>query len=99
MKNIRLLVLVFTGCILFFIGLMMPDYNTFLSYLFMITGAFMVLLFYFITLLHVIKTFSHDSSKKIFWLIALVCVPVLGNIIYVIFRETANRRQTPHGVW
>jgi len=64
----------------------------------MISGALMILLFYFITLFRVIKS-AGDSSKKIFWLIAIICVPVLGNIIYIIFLETANRKQEPQPIW
>ena len=57
------------------------------------------LVFYFITLADVIKAFSRGYSKRLFWLVAIICLPVIGNIIYIIFLETANKKQEPHGVW
>ena len=99
MQNLKLLLLLCGGCILFVSGLFVPVHYTTIRYSLMIAGTLLVLLFYFITLFQVIKTSSLNSSKRIFWLVAIICVPVIGNIIYVVFREMMTQRQKPSGIW
>ena len=99
MKNIRLLVLAAAGFSVFIAGLVTSSAHWILHLSLLIAGATIILFFYFSTLVPVFKMARDDVPKKIFWLIAIICMPVIGNIIYLIFQETANRKQKPHGVF
>ena len=92
--RLRLLILPFLGLLFFIAGESLAHYGT-LYYIFFGISALLNAVFYIITLSYVIITFSYNE-KKMFWLVAIVCLPMIGNIIYVIFMETANRRQKLH---
>ena len=99
MKGLKLLLLPFGGLLLFATGLIIPSTYT-IRYIFLIAAVITTLIFYYITLKHLIKDFPLDSTKKIFWLVAIICSPVIGNVIYVIFLGTSARTQRPqHGIW
>ncbi len=99
MKGLKLLLLPLLGVMLLATGLVIPAYMT-IRYILLISSVIVTLIFYFITLRHLIKDFPLDSSKKIFWTVAIICLPVIGNVIYVIFLETSARKQRPqHGIW
>ena len=99
MKGLKLLILPAIGFVLFVTGLLISDDLKMTRDAFIVAAVLITLVFYFITLAHVIKTFMRGYSKRLFWLVAIVCMPVIGNIIYVIFLETANKKQEPHGVF
>jgi hypothetical protein len=99
MQNLKLLLLLCGGCILFVSGLFVPLHYTTIRYGLMIAGTMLVLLFYFITFFRVIKTSSLSSQRRIFWLVAIICLPVIGNIVYVVFSEMITQRQKPGGIW
>ncbi len=99
MRNLKLLLLPVLGFLLFFGGLLLPLSYLTLRLILMIGGALVTLVFYFISFSYAMKSFPYDYSKRIFWLIAIICVPVIGNIIYILFMEMANRRQKPRSVW
>ena len=99
MKGLRLLLLPAIGFALFVTGVLISDSQKIVRGTFVICSVLITLVFYFITLSHVIRGVVRGESKKLFWLVAIICVPVVGNIIYIIFLETANRRQQPQGVW
>lgn len=99
MKGLNRLFILAAGTIIFVVSLLIPVKYVVARYIIMIAGAIIVLAFYFITLLSVIKTTKIPSQRKIFWLVAIICVPVLGNAIYVIFSGMANRRQLVKNNW
>jgi hypothetical protein len=99
MKGLRLLLLPAFGFALFVTGLLIAGDHKVTRDALVILSVLITLVFYFITMAHVIKTYSSGDSKKLFWLVAIICLPVIGNIIYIIFLETANKQQEPHGVW
>jgi len=35
------------------------------------------------------------SERRIFWIVAIVCVPMIGNLIYIIVHDALTRRQIP----
>lgn len=79
------------GFSIFTAGLLLSGSNS--GTVLMITGALVTLVFYFITLFDVIGLYRKGLPKSIFWVIGVICLPVIGNIIYVIFREMANKKQ------
>ena len=92
--TIRLLFLPFLGLLFFIAGESVN--NTALSNTLLAISVLIGFLFYIITLGYLLAHFSVNTDRKIFWLVAIVCMPVIGNIIYVIFMQTANRRQKLH---
>ena len=96
--NMKLLSLPGGGLLLFAIGLLMPEQIT-ARYVFLALAVTLTLAFYVITLTHVIKTFLKGNNKRLFWLVAIICMPVIGNVIYIIFLGTANKAQEPHGIF
>jgi len=99
MKKLQLLFLPAIGFALFLMGWLLPQHHPVIRYALMIPGVLFTLSFYFITLSDVIRKFSAKSTVHVFWLVAILCAPVIGNIIYVIFREMADHTQQPHGMW
>ncbi len=95
----RLLLLPAIGFLLFIVGTMVPLYLAEFRFALLACGVTMTLVFYFITLTDTIKAFLQDPAVNTFWLVTIICVPVIGNVIYVIITEMGNRWQQPHGVW
>ena len=98
-KKLKLLILPFSGFLLFIIGTLSSLDSTPAGYALIALGIILTLTFYFITLLDAIKAYLNSPTSKIFWLVAIICVPVICNVIYVIFDQTANRRQEIHTGW
>lgn len=99
MKGLKILWLLIAGSFLFLAGMLIsPNYEA-VKYTLLISGTVVVTVFYLVTLLRVINTNTLSQSRRIFWLIAVVCVPIMGNLAYVIIHDTLMRRQVPHGTW
>jgi hypothetical protein len=45
--------------------------------------------------MNVIKTPSLSGGKRIFWIVAIVCLPMIGNVIYLILQDAFTRKQIP----
>ena len=97
--SLRLLLLPFAGLLIFLTGISVARHHSLLHFGLIILGVLVVLAFYFLTFAEVIVTLPEDPYKKIFWVVAIACVPIAGNVVYVIFHEMAMQRQQPHGVW
>jgi len=93
MKNLSLLLLLIAACILFAIGVFIPGTGKPLHIIFVIAGTMLGFIFYLLTFIQVIKTPSLSSQRRIFWIIVIVCVPMIGNVIYLIVHDTLTRRQ------
>lgn len=99
MKNLRTVFALAAGTILFMTGLAIPFHYLVWRDIFLITGTLLVLFFYVTTLIQVINSPLLSQSRRIFWLIVVICVPVMGNLAYVIIQDTLTRKQVPHGIW
>jgi hypothetical protein len=94
-KNLSLLILLAFSAIFFFVGISIPGQRSFLHVSFVITGVALGFIFYLITFRHVLKTPTLDSGKRIFWIVAIVCVPMIGNLIYVLLQYAFTKKQIP----
>ncbi|MEI9944715.1 MAG: PLDc N-terminal domain-containing protein [Chitinophagaceae bacterium] len=99
MKNLKLLWLLGIGALLFAIGMFILPHYKVVKDTFLISGTAFVLVFYFKTLLQVIYSHSISPSRRVFWMIVVICVPVMGNLAYVIIQDTLSTKQVPHGLW
>jgi membrane-bound ClpP family serine protease len=95
LKNLSLLILLILAAVLFTIGLFIPGTGKPLHVVFVIAGVICGSIFYLLSFIHVIKSPSLTSSRRIFWIVVIVCVPVIGNLIYVIVQDALSRRQVP----
>jgi len=100
MKNGSLLLLAIAGSLLgsisFFIQ---PEQHAFLKYLLLAFGALILLIFHFLTIRQVIKKGSSNPAEKIFWTIVILCVPLIGNVIYIIISSAVNSPQILKHPW
>ena len=95
MKNLSLLILLVISIILFFIGISIPGTGTVLHIVFVVAGVTLGFIFYLLSLRQVLKTPSLSSGRRIFWIVAIVCLPMIGNLIYIILHDADTRKQIP----
>ena len=95
MKNLSLLILLIVSFILFLIGVSIPGTGTVLHIVFVVAGTCLGFVFYVLTFMQVLKTASLSPGRRIFWIVAIVCLPMIGNLIYVIMHDADVRKQVP----
>ena len=92
MKNFSLLILLFVSFILFLVGISIPGRRTTLHIIFVVTGVLLGFVFYSLSFKQVV---SLRSERRIFWIVAIVCLPMIGNLIYIIVHDALTRKQIP----
>ena len=95
MKILSLLILLIISFILFMIGIFIPGTGTPLHIFFVVSGVVIGFLFYVLTFMNVLKTPSLNGGKRIFWIVAIVCLPMIGNLIYILLQDAFTRKQIP----
>ena len=95
MKNLPLLILLVISFILFLVGISIPGRGTALHILFVVTGVVLGLTFYVLSFHQVLTTESLKGERRIFWIVAIVCLPMIGNLIYIIVNDALTRTQLP----
>jgi phospholipase D-like protein len=60
-----------------------------------VAGTALGFIFYVLTFMQVLKTPSLSPGRRIFWIVAIVCVPMIGNLIYLIMHDADVRKQVP----
>ena len=95
MKNLSLLILLIVSFILFLIGVSIPGMGTVLHVVLVVGATILGFIFYVLTFMQVLKTPSLTPGRRIFWIVAIVCVPMIGNLIYLIMHDADVRKQVP----
>ena len=95
MKNLKSLILAGVGLLISIIGLSFYINQNPLGPVLMIIGGILLFLFYFITLFQVINSKTIHEKRRVTWIIFIVCLPVIGNIIYIIIHDALTTRQKP----
>jgi len=95
MKNLSLLILLIVSFILFLTGVSIPGTGTVLHIILVVVGTALGFIFYVLTFMQVLKTPSLSQGRRIFWIVAIVCLPMIGNLIYVIMHDADARKQVP----
>jgi NADH:ubiquinone oxidoreductase subunit 6 (subunit J) len=93
MNASRLLLIAFTGLAIAIAGFFLHLYNLFLSRIFLGVGAMILLVFYIKTWIQVIKGTYITRKQKIFWIVALASLPVIGHLLYVVIVSSINSKQ------
>jgi hypothetical protein len=92
MKNLSLLILLIVSFILFLVGISIPGRGTALHIIVVVTSVALGFVFYALTLHQVLKL---KSERRIFWIVAVVCLPMIGNLIFIIVHDALTRKQIP----
>lgn len=95
MRRLRVLWWLVAGSIVFAAGLFTSVSHEFIKYFLLAAGTVLVSVFYLKTILSVLRSETMGRQRKMFWLIVIVCVPVMGNIAFVIIQSTLSIRQVP----
>lgn len=95
MKNLSLLILLIVSFVVFLVGISIPGRGRLIHIIFVVAGIAVGFVFYLLTFTQVIKTPSLTPGRRIFWIVAIVCLPMIGNVIYVIFHDADVRKQVP----
>ncbi len=91
MKNNHLFLLAFIGSIIAAIGFFIrPELHPVLKFTILALAGVILIAFYLLTFNQMLHKKSIDSSKRIFWTIAIVCLPFIGNILYLILNDMSN---------
>ena len=98
MKNLSLLILLIASFILFLIGVSIPGTGTVLHIVLVVAGTVLGFTFYVLTFMQVLKTPSLSPGRRVFWIVVIVCLPMIGNLIYVIVHDADVRKQVPSHV-
>jgi sulfite exporter TauE/SafE len=100
MKNGRLLLLAIIGSVIggisFFIR---PAEHAVIKYMLLAIAALIILLFHLLIFRQVLKKENLDSAERIFWTISIICLPLIGDIIYLIINDAVNRPQELKHAW
>jgi hypothetical protein len=95
MKNLSLLILLFVSFILFLVGISIPGRGTALHIIVVVTAVALGFVFYILSFHEVLTTPSLRGERRIFWIVAIVCLPMIGNLIYIIVHDALTRKQIP----
>jgi len=95
MKYLSLLILLIISFILFMIGIFIPGPGRPLHIIFVVAGVILGFIFYLLTFRDVLTTRFLRGGKRIFWIVAIVCVPMIGNLIYIILQSAFTKKQVP----
>ena len=99
-KNGRLLLIAMAGALIggtsFFIR---PELHPVVKYFLLALAALVLLVFYFLTIRQVIRKGNFNASEKIFWTIVILCVPLIGNVVYLVINGLANGPQVLKHTW
>src|ERR1700750_2438348 len=93
MKNVSLLLLLILSALLFTIGLFIPGTGNLLHIFFITAGFIAVLIFYILSFRKIFHDKSLSRGLRIFWIVAIVCLPMIGNMFYLVLSATTSGPQ------
>jgi O-antigen ligase len=95
MKNLHLIILLIIACLFFAIGISIPGRNRPLHIIFVSAGIVLGFIFYLLVFKQVLTKPSLSSGIRILWIIFVVCVPMIGSLLYLIIQGTVTTKQVP----
>ena len=58
-------------------------------------GGLLLFVFYIITFRWMLRSTSVPPKRRVFWTTAIICLPVIANIIYVIMHDAFLHPEVP----
>lgn len=95
MKKIRILFLAAVGLVLSIIGLTLLVDKKNAGYVWLSIEGLLLFIFYVITFRWMLRSTSILPKRRVFWTTAIICLPVIANIIYVIMHDASIHMQIP----
>jgi hypothetical protein len=95
MKTYSPLLLVAVAFILFLVGISIPGIDSPLHIIVVVISVLLGFIFYLRIFLEVLKSRELNSGERTLWTVAIVCLPIIGNILYVLIHNSAASRQIP----
>ena len=92
MKNLSFITLLFVSFILFLVGISIPGRGTALHIIVVATAVLVGFVFYALSFR---KALQLTGERRIFWIVAIVCLPMIGNLIFLIVHDALTTRQIP----
>jgi len=92
MKNLSFITLLFVSFILFLVGISIPGRGTALHIIVVATAVLVGFVFYALSFR---KALQLNGERRIFWIVAIVCLPMIGNLIFLIVHDALTTRQIP----
>jgi len=92
MKNLSFIILLFVSFILFLVGISIPGRGTALHIIVVATAVLVGFVFYVLSFR---KALQLNGERRIFWIVAIVCLPMIGNLIFLIVHDALTTRQIP----
>ncbi len=95
MKNFSALILLVIAFILFLIGISIPGINRPIHIIFVMAGMLLGFIFYLRVFREVLTSSKLSRGERILWIVAIVCLPMIGNMFYIIIHNSAESKQIP----
>lgn len=95
MKNLSVLILLIVSFVLFLVGVSVPGTGRPLHIIFVVAATTLGFVFYLITFMRAIKTPSLSQGRRIFWIVAIICLPVIGSVLFTIIHDADVTKQIP----
>jgi len=95
MKTYSPLLLLAIAFVLFLVGISIPGIDSPLHIILVVVAVALGFIFYVRIFLEVIRSDELNQGERTLWTVAIVCLPVIGNILYVLIHKSAASSQSP----
>jgi heme/copper-type cytochrome/quinol oxidase subunit 4 len=95
MKTYSPLLLLAIAFVLFLVGISIPGVDSPIHIIFVVVAVVLGFIFYLRIFLEVITSDKLKPGERTLWTTAIVCLPVIGNILYVLIHNSVASKQTP----
>lgn len=84
MKDLSLLSMVIVAFFLFIVGIFIPGTKNPWHIILIIAGLVTGFIFYLLSFQKMLKDRRLIKGRRMFWIVSIVCLPMIGNVFYVI---------------
>lgn len=84
MKDVSLLSMVIVAFLLFIVGVFIPGTENPWHIILVVAGLVAGFTFYLLSFRKMLKDSRLIKGRRMFWIVSIVCLPMIGNIFYVI---------------
>jgi drug/metabolite transporter (DMT)-like permease len=95
MEKLKILILAGIGLIISIIGLTMAVDKNKTGYVLLSIGALILFIFYIITFRRMLRSPSVNPKRRVLWTTAIIMLPVIANIVYVIMHDAFLHPEIP----
>jgi hypothetical protein len=96
MKNFSLLILLAVSFILFLVGVSIPGRQKPIHIILVVLGVVLGFIFYLLTFYLIRKKASLGRGERMLWTVAIVILPMIGNMLYILIHDLSSSKQVPH---